>query len=102
MTLPIFQKPAIFSAVHHLQFEHLFNKYGPALYGFISKAANVDTPAANRILEEVFRDSYTQNEICAGEDSVAFIQLMRTMIRIMNKEGYLPCLPFIRVPPACL
>ena len=102
MSLPIFQKPGIFSAAHNQQFDHLFNKYGPALYGFISKAANVDTHSANRMLVEVFRIIYTQKEVCAGKDSVAFIQLMQTMIRVMNKEGYRPCLPFIRVSSACL
>jgi hypothetical protein len=102
MSLTIFQTPGISSAAHQRRCDHLFNKYGPALYGYISKAANMDADSADRILVAVFRIIYTGKGNCAGNDRAAFIQLMQMMIRMMNKEGYQPCLPFMRPPSVSL
>ncbi len=75
-------------------FEYLYDKYGPAIYGFISRTVNLDRETAGKMLIEVFSIWYRQKDT----DSRSFIQLMKIMITVMNKRGYLPCLPLLRHP----
>lgn len=76
------------------QFDGLYDKYGPALYGFISRTVNVDTDMAGKILAKVFITWQLQKDT----GSASFIQLIQITTGIMNKEGYLPCLPLLRHP----
>ena len=79
---------------HNLQspFDCLYDKYGPALYGFISRTVNVDKDMAGKMLEKVFLAWHLQKD--TGPTS--FIQLIQITTGIMSKEGYLPCLPLLR------
>jgi hypothetical protein len=74
------------------EYEYLYDKYGPALYGFMSRTANLDKEMAGNMLIEVFCIWCRQEDIAAGP----FIRLMQIMITVMNKEGYSPCLPLLR------
>jgi hypothetical protein len=85
---PVFQNMEYPSTVDFENFDLLFSRYGPSLYGIILKAAEGNALIAERLMGQAFVQIYRNKDLYDPARQRPLIWMIAIVAQLIKKNGY--------------